>query len=495
VSRLDSSTRDQRVGKLEHTLAEFVVGLGLSSVPAETQRIVRRMVMAVAGTGFAGAAEDGVRRLRELLVEAGGAPQATVLVYGDRLPARAAAQLNGTMCRALDFCDAMAPGRTSAPRCFRRRWLRRSSPAAVRRGVPDRARGRRRAQLAIQSQRGAVRRLRPDRHRRRVRGGGGRLANPRPDGGADACMPWRSRSIAAEAASRATSTARSACAWCKGWVAEAGIQCAQMAQRGITGPDQLPERPLRLRHLYGRGTLEAESVTHGLGDAWKVANVRLQEVPELRRHAGRDGARPRAWCRSWAWRHRTSAKRWFACRLCPSAGRARLSDRRQPSGRSQFNAGYCVANAFVRRSSLLKHFAPSQVDDAAVQEMIGRIRVISDPTLDARGHAAVDLVVTTTEGDTHLRQLDIPPGFPGAELDDAQHRAIRRLPGLCAPSAFAAQAEQFLQSLEGIAALPDVRRSCRCWSFGRRCLQRASLASDDHRHAVVAADDRRGAKR
>ena len=49
-----------------------------------------------------------------------------------------------------------------------------------------------------------------------------------------------------------------------------------------------------------------------------------------------------------------------------------------------------------------------QVDDAAMQQMIGRIRVISDATLDARGHAAVDLVVTTTDGRTHLRQLDIP---------------------------------------------------------------------------------------
>ena len=39
-----------------------------------------------------------------------GAPQATTLVFGDRLPARAAAQFNGTMCRALDYCDAMAPG-------------------------------------------------------------------------------------------------------------------------------------------------------------------------------------------------------------------------------------------------------------------------------------------------------------------------------------------------------------------------------------------------
>ena len=48
--------------------------------------------------------------LRELLRERGGAAQATTLVYGDRLPAVAAARFNGTLCRALDYCDAMAPG-------------------------------------------------------------------------------------------------------------------------------------------------------------------------------------------------------------------------------------------------------------------------------------------------------------------------------------------------------------------------------------------------
>ncbi len=67
------------MGKLEQTLADFVVGLKVESVPPETQRVLRRMVMAVVGTGFAGAAEDGVPALRELLCEAGGAAQATTV--------------------------------------------------------------------------------------------------------------------------------------------------------------------------------------------------------------------------------------------------------------------------------------------------------------------------------------------------------------------------------------------------------------------------------
>ena len=125
---------------------------------------------------------------------------------------------------------------------------------------------------------------------------------------------------------------------------------------------------------------------------------------------------------------------------------------------AQFNAGYCVANALVRQASLLEHFAPTQVHDPVVRDMIGRIRVIADESLDARGHAAVDLAVTTNDGRTHLRGLDIPPGFPGNELDDAQHQARFRDCLAYAPHPpSAAQSEQFLQALDGIAALPDVR--------------------------------------
>src|SRR6476620_4280989 len=96
--------------QIEEKLARFVCELQVADVPASAQRVMRQMVMAVVGTGIAGADEDGIAALRDLLRDAGGTPQATTLVFGDRLPAHAAAQLNATMCRALDFCDAMAPG-------------------------------------------------------------------------------------------------------------------------------------------------------------------------------------------------------------------------------------------------------------------------------------------------------------------------------------------------------------------------------------------------
>ena len=63
----------------EQRLARFVVQQPAAAVPAEARATVRHIVRAVAGTALAGAGEDGIAALRQLLLERGGAPQATLL--------------------------------------------------------------------------------------------------------------------------------------------------------------------------------------------------------------------------------------------------------------------------------------------------------------------------------------------------------------------------------------------------------------------------------
>ena len=98
------------MSKPEVRLAEFIVRLPAGELSPQAGRISRLVTLAAVGTGIAGSGEDGIEALRSLLLARGGTPQARTFVFGDRLPAHAAARLNGTMCRALDYCDAMAPG-------------------------------------------------------------------------------------------------------------------------------------------------------------------------------------------------------------------------------------------------------------------------------------------------------------------------------------------------------------------------------------------------
>jgi 2-methylcitrate dehydratase PrpD len=245
----------------------------------------------------------------------------------------------------------------------------------------------------------------------------------------------------------------------QGWVAEAGVQCAQMAKRGITGPVNFLSGHYGFAHLYGRDTLDAETVVRGLGDTWKLHNVVFKKYPSC---GVTQGVTELALGLVAELCLRPADVRSAEVRLPPYAHRLvghAFQLGANPRVDAQFSAAYCVANALIRQSSRLHHFAPSQVHDPILHEMIGRISVVADDKLDARGHAAVDLTVTTSDGRAHFRQLDIPPGFPGAELDAMQHLA--RFKDCLAyaphpPSVF--QTDNFLQALDTLTAMPDVRQ-------------------------------------
>ncbi|MEO7338304.1 MAG: MmgE/PrpD family protein, partial [Caldimonas sp.] len=71
---------------------------------------------------------------------------------------------------------------------------------------------------------------------------------------------------------------------------------------------------------------------------------------------------------------------------------------------------------------------------------------------------AVDVCVTTSDGRTHERALDIAPGFPGNGLDDEQQlRRFHDCMAYAAQPLDAAQVRGFLADVAGLATLPDAR--------------------------------------
>lgn len=442
----------------EQQLAGFVTGLAADHVPQGAQLVVRRMLMAVCGTGIAGAAEEGVQALRDLLYEAGGAPQATTLVYGDKLPARAAAQLNGTICRALDFCDAMAPGPHIGAALF---------PAAL--ASAELMGGCSGAEFMAALAAGAELASRMNLSEAQYNGFD-------PTGiavvFASTAAAARILKLTPEQTQSALGLAFNRCGGSfqshvdgslgvrivQGWVAEAGVTCAQMAKRGISGPSNFLSGHYGYAHLYGRDALDPESVIKGLGRDWKLHNVVFKKYPSC---GVTQGVTELALALAADLRLAPADVRSVEVRLPPYAHRL-VGHAFQPGANprvdAQFSAAYCVANAFVRQSSRLQHFAPASVRDPAVHAMIGRIAVLADASLDARGHTAVDLALTTADGTVHRRGLDIAPGFPGADLDEAQHLARFRDCLAYAPRPPSeAQAERLLAALNGLAALGDAR--------------------------------------
>lgn len=444
--------------KLESQLARFVVNQRAADVPADALRTTRLVLMAASSTGVAGAGEDGIHALRSLLLERGGTPQATTLVFGDRLPAVAAAQLNGTMCRALDFCDAMAPGphigSALVPACFAAAELRGGCPgdqflAALVVGCEVGARfnlsesqydGFDPTGVAVvfAATAGAARVLGLDEHQTLNALG---LAFNR-------CGGSFQSNIDGTLAVRLI----------EGWVAQAGVECAQMAQRGLTGPMNFLEGVYGFPHLFGRGRLDPASVVAGLGDEWRLQRMMFKKYPSCGATQGL-----------------TELTLQLVKDLELTPEQVQLVEVRQPPYShklvghpfkigpnprvdAQFSVQYCVANAIVRRSSRLDHFRPEQIRDPAVLALADRVHGVGDESMETRGHTAVDVILTTSDGQRHHRQLDTAPGYPGNPLSDEQQ--LGRFHDCMAYAAMPLQATQvqaFLDGVQGLDRLADAR--------------------------------------
>ena len=265
--------------KIEPQLAEFVCALQARDVSAPAQRVLRHMLMAVCGTALAGAAEDGIAPLRALLRERGGAPQAGTFVFGDRLPAAAAARFNGTLCRALDYCDAMAPGPHIGSSLL---------PAAL--AAAELAGGCSGAEFVAALAAGAELSARLN------------LSESQYDGfdptgvlvvfGATAAAarvlrltPAQTLHALALAFNRCGGSFQSnvdgtlAVRIVQGWVAETGVDCAQLAQRGVTGPPNFIDGHYGYAHLYGRGRFDAAAAVVDLGNTWQLQRVVFKKYP------------------------------------------------------------------------------------------------------------------------------------------------------------------------------------------------------------------------
>ena len=86
-------------------LARFACGLSVGDLPAPAIAAAKANLFDTLACAMAGSGARGVTEARELAVEWAGAPQATILAFGDKVPAHHAAWVNGTMAHARDYDD------------------------------------------------------------------------------------------------------------------------------------------------------------------------------------------------------------------------------------------------------------------------------------------------------------------------------------------------------------------------------------------------------
>ena len=409
--------------EMERTLAAFVRNAAIDRIPADVRKIVKQVLLATFGTAIAGAGEEGCAALLRLLRQRGGSAEATVFVHGGRLPAPSAALINGVMCRALDFCDAMAPGlhigSSLVPAALAAAELRGGCNGA------DFL-----AALAVGAEIGA-----------RMNLSEGQYDGFDPTGvaGIFAATAAAARLLELDegqilhalalAFNRAGGSFQSnvdgslAVRLIQGWVAETAVTCALLARAGLTGPRNFLDGVYGYNHLFARGQRNIASFGEGLGEDFRLTGIMFKKYPSC---GLTQGVTELALAATESLALKADDIASITVRLPPYAYRLvghPFAIGENPRVNAQFSAQYCVASAILRRGAKLQHFRTEAIGSPDVQRLIGKIAVLADPGMDRRGHTAVDLAIRTMAGRDFASGLDIAPGFPGNGLSDAEHLA------------------------------------------------------------------------
>lgn len=441
----------------EQAISAFVSSVEYEQIPDGAIRVVKHILLAVLGAGLAGADEAGCPEVRTYVAALGGRGEASVFFTGIKVPARNAAFANGVACRALDYCDAMAPGLHMG-----------SSIVPVALAVAEKLNGCSGRDflcaLAVGAEIGARFNLSESEY-----------AGFDPTGvagvfaaTATACRLMRlprekTLHALALAFNRAGGSFQSnvdgslAVRTIQGWVAETGVLCAELADLGITGPAHFIDGVYGYRKLFARGNKEHPEIEH-LGVDYYLERTVFKQFPSCGLTQGATQLALEA-----IEQHSVEADEVerVVVRVPPYAHKLvghPFAIGENPRVNAQFSIQFCIANAILNKSSRLAHFNPKHVADGAIKTFIQRIEVHPDHEVDRRGHTAIDIDIALKSRGYLSLKLDHPGGFPQAPLSEAGH--IRRFedcveysPVCNAP----ARGRAVMEHIQGLETSADVR--------------------------------------
>jgi len=407
----------------EQLLVSFIRDVKYSDLDEETIKIVKLQTTATYGALIAGSA-TAVTGAVDFVNEMGGKPEATVFLYGNRVPSHQAAFSNAVLGRALDIDDHIAPGAhiggAVIPAAFAAAeyiggCTGKEFITAVAAGTE--------VSLRLMLKEDDYSGFDPT----GVTAVFGAAAAAAKLMGLDEAQVWNALGLASD---------KSAASYqhfidgvvagpvMEGWVAQAGVECARLAKHGVTGTVNFLEGIYGYFHLYGRDRVDAASVTKALGSEWHLRKLNFKKYPScgntqsptalIQRMMEKDG---------FVAEDVDSIEILlppYAFNLVGHPFKIGVN----PRVDAQFNAAYCVVNALLRSPVTLSHFEAEQVKNPEIYSFIKeKVSVVSDADVDkGRGHYATDIHVKTKDGKEFFGQIDIPPGTPADPMTDEEHK-------------------------------------------------------------------------
>lgn len=375
-------------------LAAFAAGVRADALPPDVAASVRERILDTLGIALAASRLDTSAMARSVGRAWGGPAEATVVAFGDRLPAAGAGFVNGVLAHSLDFDDThlpsvLHPSASIVPAALAAAEAVNGSTAdaiaaaaagyevCVRTGMAayDRKLGN-----SVFFERGW--------HATSICGTLASAVVAAKLFGLDAEGIGHALGIAAsmgsgiiEANRAGGSVKRLHC----GWAAHAGIAAAQCARAGLTGPPSALEGRFGFYQAFCGGTFDERELVDSLGSSWCIPGIFYKPYPANHfTHAGIDAAlrlRSRIAAEDIA-----SVELGVAAPTVRTIGEPREQKVRPQSGyHAQFSGPFTVAAAFLGGGGLgldLDDFTDEKAADPRYLDLAAKVSVHAEPECD-----------------------------------------------------------------------------------------------------------------
>jgi 2-methylcitrate dehydratase PrpD len=397
-------------------VVDYVLSVSYRDLTQETVDAVKKSMIDVMGAAVAGSSAEGIGALVNLVRGWAGKPEATILVYGGKIPAFQAALANCAMARAWDIDDVHEPGgghlsASVIPTAFilaehaQKKVTGRDLILASAIGTDLACRLR----LAMKKQFGwvietfapfgivaeASRLLGFDREMTRdAMGLAYTQCSCNSQGVVDGVLSVRLQ---------------------QGIGAKAGVLATQFAQIGFTGPRNVLEGVYGLYPLYARNEYDPGVITDELGKRFEIVNASIKPYPcckhthipifttieLLKEH----GIKPQEITKILV---RTNQAAYDKCFSSPT--------KRHPQSvaHAQFSIPFTVALAAIKGGVSLRDFCETNWKDPSLQSLAEKVEVVVDAELTRQGGmiAPNRIELETRNGRRYTKRVDFVKGSP-----------------------------------------------------------------------------------
>lgn len=439
--------------------AEHACRTNYEDLPQSVVAKTRSFVLDTIGAGIAGSSAEGIGAGLDFVRESGGTPQATVMVFGDRLPATSVAMLNGAMCQARDFDPVYEPGvmlpygpilaaalaagelsGASGKEFVNAIVLGTDLACRIGKSLTTGLGWSRTATLGVfGAALASARLLRLDRDQTVCALG---LAYSQSSGNIQTVIDG---SLAKR--------------YQGGFAAEAGLKAALLASRGVTGPRNVFEGRCGFFNLYESGRYRRESVTDGLGERYEGVAASIKPYPCAREHHGALAAALRLFAEG----VRAADIESVAVRLPPNAyalsGKPFRRSESHSVGDAIGSAAYGVAVALIRGRITLDDFQKEALSSREIRELADRVEIHEDRSIsDAKTLVPQSVAVKIRAAGIRREVSSALPGSPQLPLSARELQEKFQACLSCSARPLAPeQAAAITQAVENLESLGSTR--------------------------------------